>query len=117
MTGTFDQFLLVAQLYANQGANRMSGPKNVRQLAGPGIAGMEGDTPLWHYDIDVADIPTLLSDPSKFFAGTEIAKSLAARVDTHEVTFVGGNEGVKTGTTVKCCYISGSQSICHSHTA
>lgn len=89
-----------------------SGPKNVRQLAGPGVSGLEGDTPLWHYDVEAEDIPTLLSDPAKFFAGTAIAQDLAVSKQTHGVTFVGG---AVTG--VKCCYISGSQSICHSHQA
>ena len=90
-----------------------SGPKNVRQLAGPGVSGLENDTPLWHYDVEAADIPTLLSDPAKFFAGTPIAQALAAHKETHGVTFVGG----ASTSGVKCCYTSGSQSICHPHTA
>jgi len=88
-----------------------SGPKNVRQLAGPGVSGMENDTPLWHYDVEAADIPALLADPAKFFAGTAIAKAIAANKGTHEVTFVGGS-----GTTTTCCYYSGSEHICHFHT-
>jgi len=74
---------------------------------------MENDTPLWHFDVEAADIPALLADPAKFFAGTAIAKAIAANNGVHEGTFVGGGSG---GTTTRCCYTSGSQYICHNHT-
>jgi hypothetical protein len=87
------------------------GPKDVKQLAGPGVPGMEDDTPLWHFDVDVAHIPALVSDPGKFFAGTPIAAALAASEEPHSVTFTGGP--VIAG--LDCCYHSGSQTICHPH--
>ncbi|WP_260288663.1 hypothetical protein [Peribacillus aracenensis] len=70
---------------------------------------MAEDVPLWHYDITDEDIPALVSSPAEFFEGTGII----VNYETHQVTFVGMGEGEVRGT--RCCYISGSQSICHPH--
>jgi hypothetical protein len=39
----------------------------IRQIAGPDVSGMEPDTPMFHVDIDGADIDSLRTDPVGFF--------------------------------------------------
>jgi hypothetical protein len=82
----------------------MAGPTNVRKLAGPGVAGMEHDTPLWHFDMETADIPALLSDPAKFLAGTGIPVH-----EKEEIAFRGPHA------VTLCCYSTDEGMLCHSH--
>lgn len=85
-----------------------SGPQSVRQISGPGVSGLEHDTTVWHYDVEAADIPTLVSDPAKFFAGTAIAKALSKETP---ITFVGGFSNK-----AQCCFFINGVMICHPHT-
>jgi hypothetical protein len=91
-----------------------SGPQNVSQLAGPGVPGMEDDTPLWHFDIELTDIPALVTRPTEFLQGTGFVQIID---ESRDVTFVGRPDpDVEAGTHL-CCYQSGSQTICHYHKA
>jgi hypothetical protein len=100
---------------------------NVVQLAGPGVAGREGDPPLFHFDLPTEDAGVLIADPLKYLAGIGITTEQGIAPDgTLNVTFTDssrawdGSQWISTlapgaSVTATCCYVSGSQTICHQH--
>ncbi|MHA3703665.1 hypothetical protein ACXR2U_15925 [Jatrophihabitans sp. YIM 134969] len=103
---------------------------NLKQLAGPGVPGLEQDPPLYHFDVDAKDAAALHADPHGFLArlglGPEqgIAPARNVRVtwtsrfwtsagwkEREELPEAIRNDGGVSG----CCYGSDDEIICHPH--
>ncbi|MET9761123.1 hypothetical protein ABZ016_18980 [Streptomyces sp. NPDC006372] len=101
---------------------------NVVQLAGPGVPGMEGDAPLFHYDVPPEDLPTLLADPVKYLEQRGMGREQGIAPDGRmDILFTSANRvwdgsqwtdedgGIEPRHV--CCYVTDCQSVCvpHSH--
>ncbi len=103
---------------------------NVTQLAGPGIPGMEDDTPLYHFDVPADQMAELIADPDAFLTrlGLRPARDrkyakVNLRVLEASADAPDGGTSPEGGTTLpeggmphSCCYFSGeSEMTCHTH--
>ncbi|MFG2641855.1 hypothetical protein ACGFYP_12930 [Streptomyces sp. NPDC048370] len=97
---------------------------HVVQLAGPGVAGMEQDPPLFHYDVSPEEVPSLLADPVKFLKergmGEEqgIAPGGKMTVTFTSNTWDGAQWVEESGGPElrhSCCYVTDAQSVCVPH--
>jgi hypothetical protein len=97
-----------------------------RQLAGPGIAGAEGDTPLYHIDVDREQLTKLVTDPVEFLAtaGLGQAQGIApggamsvnlSRLDLRWTTDGWTQASDEEPSSQWCCYVVGDTTYCHPH--
>ncbi|MFE4479332.1 MULTISPECIES: hypothetical protein [Streptomycetaceae] len=101
---------------------------NVAQLAGPGVLGREQDPPLFHFDVPAEDVGALVADTLGYLQQLGIGPEQGIAPDG-AMTLVladarrawNGKEWIEQTAAAeggtKCCYTSGSQSICHPHSA
>jgi len=86
----------------------------LRQLAGPGVAGLERDTPVYHVDIDKKELDTLLAHPVEFFkrlgVGPEQGIGLNGTINVNIVQVNTGTQAIEW-----CCYVVGDTTTCHNH--
>lgn len=111
-------------------------PRNipVKQLAGPGVAGLEHDPPVFHFDLEMDLMPELLENPVEFLRqlglgpeqGVAPKGTMTVRLTGPEWTWNGvrwvarEDQAVATveasASSTSCCYISGpAEMTCHTH--
>ena len=87
---------------------------NFKQLAGPGVPGMEDDIPVYHFDILDEDVPAMLADPIGFLSSRGIEAYQRMDPQTRmQVTMVSA-PNVTAGASW-CCYDIGEGRRCHLH--
>jgi hypothetical protein len=106
----------------------------VTQLAGPGVPGLEGDTPLYHFDVEGEDLRDLAADPDDFVTRLGLRPDKDRQYPKMNFRLVGLAADAPNGGLPKtlppdggppdggpppshsCCYVSGDDEMtCHMH--
>jgi hypothetical protein len=107
---------------------------SVKQLAGPGVPGLEHDPPVFHFDLGMELMPELLANPVEFLEqlglgpeqGVAPKGFMSVRLTGPEWTWNGhqwvaredqlGSAEDADAPRSSCCYISGpAEMTCHTH--
>ena len=102
----------------------------VTRLAGPGVSGLENDTPLHHFDVPAHRMPEFTRDPDSFVARLGLRPPRERPYGRVNLRVVPGEGGEVTAAAMSdddstllrvdaphaCCYLSGEDEItCHMH--
>ncbi|MGK5543947.1 hypothetical protein ACSNOH_04295 [Streptomyces sp. URMC 127] len=92
----------------------------VTQLAGKGVAGLESDPPLYHFDATPEELGQLIADPQRFLEEAGLPGTAANNIALSKWTEAysperGWGPRKDGGAASSCCYVSDNSMTCHVH--
>jgi len=112
------------------GVQEKKGYPKVTQLSGRGIAGLENDPPMYHFDVEPEQADELMTDPTAFLekmgltqkhgiapeGRVSVTWTRGNRWDHEKQSWVRISNTETLGKTIRgCCYVSDDSVICHVH--
>ncbi|MFC5146943.1 hypothetical protein [Streptomyces aureoversilis] len=92
----------------------------VTQLSGKGVAGLESDPPLYHFDATAEELGQLIADPRRFLEDAGLPASAANSITLSKWADAYSPERgwvlrKDAGSASSCCYVSDNEMTCHVH--